>query len=205
MQSGIPGAVWTKKTKENFSVQPQEQRIKSPQPTWCTLYLWNTWRQRIILKLRRWTLGATVHLGFAVCNWIVSDLYVYLSLVFSSYYHWWICLLLWLLPFFIFLLFYFNNFFWFFILIILLYFSFFLFSLSFWAMWLTGCWCSGLVLGLRLWGGKAEFRTLDHQRPPGPMRYQLVRALPDISFSTLRLSSAQWPASSSAGHPMPNN
>ena len=36
------------------------------------------------------------------------------------------------------------------------------------AVWLTGSWCSGLVSGLSLWGGRAKFRTLDHQRPPGP-------------------------------------
>ena len=35
-------------------------------------------------------------------------------------------------------------------------------------MWLTGSWCSGWVSGLSLWGGRAEFRTLDHQRPPAP-------------------------------------
>ena len=42
-QSWNPGAVRTKKRKWNFSVQPQEQRIKSPQSTWWTLHLWNTW------------------------------------------------------------------------------------------------------------------------------------------------------------------
>ena len=44
IQSWTPGAVRTKKRKGNFSMQPQEQRIKSPQSTWCTLHLWNTWR-----------------------------------------------------------------------------------------------------------------------------------------------------------------
>ena len=43
IQSWTPGAVLTKKRKGNFSQQPQEQRIKSPQSTWCTLHLWNTW------------------------------------------------------------------------------------------------------------------------------------------------------------------
>ena len=32
-----------------------------------------------------------------------------------------------------------------------------------------GSWCSGRGSGLSLWGGRTEFRTLDHQRPPGPM------------------------------------
>ena len=41
-----PGAVWTKKRKGNLSQQPQEQRIKSPQPIWYTLHLWNTWRDK---------------------------------------------------------------------------------------------------------------------------------------------------------------
>ena len=43
IQSWTPGAGQTKKRKGNFSQQPQEQRIKSPQSTWCTLHLWNTW------------------------------------------------------------------------------------------------------------------------------------------------------------------
>ena len=35
------------------------------------------------------------------------------------------------------------------------------------AVWLTGTWCSGRMSGLNLWGGRAEFRTLDQQRHPG--------------------------------------
>ena len=35
------------------------------------------------------------------------------------------------------------------------------------AMWLTGSWCSSSVSGLSLWSGRAKFRTLVHQRPPG--------------------------------------
>ena len=38
-------------------------------------------RQQIIPKLRWWTLGATVDLGFAVFDWFVSNFYVYLSIV----------------------------------------------------------------------------------------------------------------------------
>ena len=34
------------------------------------------------------------------------------------------------------------------------------------AVWLTGSWCYGRVSGLSLLGGRAESRTLDHQRPP---------------------------------------
>ena len=36
------------------------------------------------------------------------------------------------------------------------------------AVWLTESWCSSRVSGRSLWGGRAEFRTLDHQRPPSP-------------------------------------
>ena len=42
-QSWTPVAVQTKKRKGNFYMQPQEQQIKCPQSTWCTLHLWNTW------------------------------------------------------------------------------------------------------------------------------------------------------------------
>ena len=75
-------------------------------------------RQQMLPKLRWWTLGANVDLGFAAA----TDFYVYLSLVFSACYHWWICLLVWFLSsfyiflkflklFFIFLKFFFSFFF----------------------------------------------------------------------------------------------
>ena len=137
-------------------------------------------RQWIIQKLRQWTLGATIDLGFAICDWLVSDFYVYLSLVFRACYHWWICLLVWLLSslFFLmafkmfsiliihFLIFYFNNFIFFFLL------SFFLSFLSFFffspfSSEPCGWQCTD-DLALSLWGERAEFRTLDRQRPPGP-------------------------------------
>ena len=73
------------------------------------------------------------------------------------------------------------------------------------AVRLTESWCSGQWSGLSLWGGRPELRTQAHQRPPGPMQYQMAKALPEISISTLRPSSTQQPASCSAGHPMPNN
>ena len=180
-QSWTPGAVWTKKRKGNLSQQAQEQQIKSPQSTW-----WNPAsveylnRQQIIPKLRRWTLGATVDLGFAVWDWLVSDLHGYLGLLFSACSHWWICTGLIALFFFL-LLFnfliliilkkiYFNNIiiFFYFILFYFIFLSFIFFSLFFLAVWLTGWWYSGQVSGLSLWGGRAAFRTLVHQRPPGP-------------------------------------
>ena len=73
------------------------------------------------------------------------------------------------------------------------------------ATWLTGYWCPGRVSGLWLWGGRAKFRTLVHQKPPDSTWYQTAKTLPEISISTLRPSSTQRPASYSAGHPMPNN
>ena len=87
-------------------------------------------RYRIIPKLRLWALRATVVLGFAVCDWLVSHFYVYLSIVFSACHYCWICLLVWLLSFFYYI---FISIF-FFILISLfnfIYFSFFLFFLPF--------------------------------------------------------------------------
>ena len=39
-------------------------------------------RQRFIPKLRQWTMGATVNLGFVVCDRLVTDFYVYLNRVF---------------------------------------------------------------------------------------------------------------------------
>ena len=106
----------------------------------------------------------------------------FLNIVFSACYHWWICFfglvaLFFLSFFFLFLLllnfFIFNIFFKFFILITLhlFYFLSFIlfFSVFFWALRLTGSWCSSWVSGLCLWGGRAEFRTLVHQRLPSSM------------------------------------
>ena len=42
-QSWTLGVMLAKKRKGNLSMKPQEQQIKSPQSTWCTLHLWNTW------------------------------------------------------------------------------------------------------------------------------------------------------------------
>ena len=125
--------------------------------------------------------------AFTVCPRVLDVRFLFLcfSIVFSSSCHWWICFLVWLLSsFFLFLFFdnyflIFSNFFLYFILItFLFYFSFFLFffflsfiffSLFFWAVWLTGSLCSGWVSGLCLWGRRAKFRTLVHQRPPSSM------------------------------------
>ena len=66
--------------------------------------------QWIIPKLRQWTWGSTVDLGFAVCNWFLSDFYVYIIIVFITYYHWWICALVWFLYSFSFYYYLFNLF-----------------------------------------------------------------------------------------------
>ena len=89
-------------------------------------------RQRVIPNVRQWTLGATVDLGFAVCDWFGFDFYVYLSVVFSACYHWWICLLVWVLSSFLLLLLifnYFNNYL----------FYFYFFFLSFFLPFLLSC------------------------------------------------------------------
>ena len=73
------------------------------------------------------------------------------------------------------------------------------------AVWLRGSWCYGPASGLSLWGGRAKFRTLVQQKPPGHKKYLTAKALSEISIPTLRHSSNQQPASYSTGHPMPNN
>ena len=63
-QSWTPGAVWPKKRKGKFSMQPQEQRIK-PLPAVSLVspasveYL----NRQVFPQLRLWTLGATVDFG----------------------------------------------------------------------------------------------------------------------------------------------
>ena len=40
---------------------------------------------------------------------------------------------------------------------------------------MTGSWCSSHASGLCLWGGRAKFRTLVHERPPSSMYYQMAK------------------------------
>ena len=40
---------------------------------------------------------------------------------------------------------------------------------------MTGSWCSTQASGLCLWGGRAKFRTLVHQKPPSSMWYQTAK------------------------------
>ena len=150
-------------------------------------------------------------LGF--CLSVFVFVFFILSIVFRACYHWWICFLVWLLSsFFLFFSFFFYYFLIFLFLINIFYFNnFILFCfLSFFLPFLLShvadrVWCPSCRSGLCLWGGRAEFTTLVHQRPPGATYYQMAKALLQISISTLRHSSTQRAASCSAGHPMPNN
>ena len=78
IQSWTPGAVWTKKRKGNLSQQPQEQRIKSPQSTWCTLHLWNTWIQNEPSQIEEVDFGSNDIYIFFPFSLFVS-VYVYVS------------------------------------------------------------------------------------------------------------------------------
>ena len=40
---------------------------------------------------------------------------------------------------------------------------------------MTGSWCSSWASGLCLWGGRVEFRTLVHQRPPSSTQHQTAK------------------------------
>ena len=73
--------------------------------------------------------------------------------------------------FFLIIIFYFNNFILSYIILFipLSFFSFYFFSLLFWAMWMKGSWCSSQASGLWLWGRRANFTTLVHERPPSSM------------------------------------
>ena len=130
IQSWTAGTVWTKKRKRSFSQQPQEQQIKSPQSTWFTLHLWNTWRdnepsqkwggglweQRYIYFFP-FALFVSMYV-YALCDFVCIALllalvlgsvclfFFFFSIVLSTCYHWWICFLVWL-PSFLFLSFFF--------------------------------------------------------------------------------------------------
>ena len=78
IQSWTPGAVWTKKKKGNLSQQPQEQRIKSPQSTWCTLHLWNTWIDNESSKIEAVDFGSNnIYIFFPF--YLFVSVYVYAS------------------------------------------------------------------------------------------------------------------------------
>ena len=72
IQSWTLGAVRTKKRKENLSQQPQEQQIKSPQSTWCTLHLWNTWIDNKSSQIEEVDFGS-------------NDIYIYIYFHFYSF------------------------------------------------------------------------------------------------------------------------
>ena len=179
IQSRTPGAEWTKKRKGNFSQQPQEQWIKSPQSTSCTLHLCNTWIDYESSQIEEVDFGSNdIYIYFFPFCLFVS-VYVYASVCDF------VCIAL-LLPFVlgfclsVFLLlknyfslhnYFLNNYILFYFTLLFIYFilssSFFpFFSLLLWAMWRTGSWCSSQASGLCHRGGRANFRTLVHKRPP---------------------------------------
>ena len=92
---------------------------------------------------------------------------------------------------------------WFIVFIFVFCFRFCLF-LFFWALWLAGSWCTGRVLGQSLWGGRYKSNTLDLQTY-WPHIISIGKSSPRHLHLTLRTSSTQWPASSSALCPMPKN
>ena len=124
IQSWNPGAVRTKKRKGNFSMQPQEQQIKSPQSTSYTQHLWNTWidkesspnwggalwEQQYICFFS-FSLFVSVYVYASLCDFVCIAsllplvlgfclsvcLFFVFSILFSACYHWWICFLVWLL------------------------------------------------------------------------------------------------------------
>ena len=53
--------------------------------------------------------------------------------------------------------------------------SFYFFSLFLWAVWMKGSWCPSQESVLFLWGGRANFRTLVHKRPPSSTQYQKAK------------------------------
>ena len=177
IQSWTPGAVLTKKRKGNFSQQPQEQWIKSPQSTWCNLPLWNTWIDKESFQTEEVDFGSKdIYIYFpffsfcecvCVCFCVWFCLYSFdfttcsrvLSVHLKKFF------LLLLKNFFLIIIFYFNNFILFYF-ILFYHLSFFLFSLLFWAIWMKGSWCSSQASGLCLCGGRPKFRTLVHKRPP---------------------------------------
>ena len=120
IQSWTPGAVPTRKRKGNSFQQPQEQRIKSPQSTWCTHHLWHTWidnkssqieevdfGSKDIYILFPFSLFVSVYVYASVWDFVCIALLLpfvlgflirfFFSIVFSACYHWWICFLVSLL------------------------------------------------------------------------------------------------------------
>ena len=79
IQTWNPGAVRTKKRKGNFSQQPQEQQIKFPQSTWCTLHLRNTWIHNKSSQSEEVDFGSTDRYRFFFPFSLFVSVYVYAS------------------------------------------------------------------------------------------------------------------------------
>ena len=115
-----------KEEKGNLSQQSQERRVKSPQSTWCTLHLWNTWIDNASCQnwgsgfgeqqytyLFPFSLFDSVYVYASLCDFVCMTLFLpfilgfclsnffvcflFFSIVFSNCYHWWIYFLVWLL------------------------------------------------------------------------------------------------------------
>ena len=215
IQSWTPGAVRTNKRKGTLSQQPQEQQIKSPQSTWCTLHLWNTWIDNKSSRTEEVDFGSNdIYIFFpfiSICECVCICFCVWFCLysfafttcprVLSA------CFFFYGLK-----IFFLNNYF--FILMtfyfILIYFilssSFFLFFLPF---ILSHVEDRLLVLqpGIRA----VALRWESQVQETGPQETSQLHVisnsknLPETSISSPRPSSIQGPASYSAGHPMPNN
>ena len=139
-------------------------------------------------KLRRWTLGARyiifplssfcecVCVCFCVRFCLHSFAFTICSTVLSLHFCFCFCFF-YLKKFFLLIIFYFNNFILFYL--TLFYFilsSFFLFFLPFiLSREDEDSWCSRQASGLCLWGGRANFKTLGHKRPPSSMWNQMAK------------------------------
>ena len=148
-----------------------------------------------------------------ICFWF----YVCVSLVFSVCFHFWNCLLVLSIRFvffnlkkffFLIIIFYFNKFILFYLYFILSSFclSFFLFFLPFILSRVDE-----RLLVLQPGISAVPLRWESQLQDMGPQETFQLHIIPkgknlqEISISTPRPSFTQWPASYSAGHPMPNN
>ena len=131
IQSWTARAVWTKKRKGNFSMRSQEQWNKSPQSTWCTLHLWNTWIHNESYQncsSGLWDQLSTWGLLYATDYFLIFMfiLVYFLALVIiGGFVYWFGCSLFFLILFNFnnFFIFYFNNFTLFYLVIFFLSFS----------------------------------------------------------------------------------
>ena len=149
------------------------------------MHLWNTWIHNESSQIEKVDFGSKIYYFFPFCSF--CEWYVYASVwdfvciallstfvlgLCTSVYFILFVFTLKLFFFFLnnyFLFFYFNNFILFYLTLFYFFSSFFivLFFLPFiLTVWMKGSWCSSQASSLCLWGGRANFRTLVHKRPP---------------------------------------